>query len=72
MGELEESVQRHPAGNARKETIWDTAWAVGKAMQVGRDEEQQRIIKLLEDNKHEEGRFIFLDYAISLIKEENK
>jgi hypothetical protein len=34
--------------------------------------ERERIIKLLEDNKHEEGRFIFLDYAIALIKGENK
>ena len=34
--------------------------------------EQERIIKLLEDNKHDEGRFIFLDYAIALIKGDNK
>jgi len=45
MGELEDSVQRHPAGNARKESIWDTAWAVSKAMQI----ERERIIKLLDD-----------------------
>lgn len=50
MGDLEDSVQRHPAGNARKETIWDTAWAISKAMQVGREQEQERIIKLLETN----------------------
>jgi hypothetical protein len=49
MGDLEDSVQRHPAGNARKETIWDTAWAISKAMQVGREQEQERIIKLLEE-----------------------
>jgi len=54
MGELENSVQRHPAGNARKETIWDTAWAISKAMQVGRDDERERIIKLLEAAKSEE------------------
>jgi hypothetical protein len=48
MGELEESIKRHPAGNAQEQTIWDTAWAISKAMQVGRDDEQERIIKLLE------------------------
>ena len=42
------------------------------AFNTGVISERERIIKLLEDNKHEEGRFIFLDYAIALIKGENK
>jgi hypothetical protein len=84
MGELENSVQRHPAGNARKETIWDTAWAISKAMQVGRDDERERIIKLIEFNRQymidsrKAGQVDILlaeeRYArlIALIKEENK
>jgi hypothetical protein len=67
MGELEDSVQRHPAGNARKETIWDTAWAISKAMQVGRDDEQARIIKLLEESDS-----VCNEWAVALIKGENK
>ena len=42
------------------------------AFETGEVLERQRIIKLLEDNKHEEGRFIFVDYAIALIKGEDK
>ena len=77
MGDLEDSVQRHPAGNARKETIWDTSWAISKAMQVGREQEQERIIKLLEDNFYplEYGRWQadeLLDEIFTLIKGENE
>lgn len=76
MGDLEESVQRHPAGNARKETIWDTAWAISKAMQVGRDEEQERIIKLLEAKEFGCdcgcGNWMNVSPVIALIKGENK
>ena len=69
MGELEDSVQRHPAGNARKETIWDTAWAVSKAMQVGREQEQERILAIIADNILPIGD---IDIVIALIKGENK
>jgi len=69
MGELEDSVQRHPAGNARKETIWDTAWAVSKAMQVGREQEQERILAIIKDNILPIGD---VDKVIALIKGENK
>lgn len=69
MGELEESVQRHPAGNARKETIWDTAWAVSKAMQVGREQEQERILAIIADNILPIGD---IDKVIALIKGENE
>ena len=50
MGELEESIKRHPAGSSQKENIWDTAWAISKAMQVGRDDEQARILAIIKDN----------------------
>jgi hypothetical protein len=74
MGDLEDSVQRHPAGNARKETIWDTAWAISKAMQVGREQEQERVIKLLDQfwcqeiacSKHP----VRMDWVIAAIKGE--
>jgi hypothetical protein len=65
MGELEESIKRHPAGSSQKENIWDTAWAISKAMQVGRDDEQERIIKLLEESDS-----VCNEWAISLIKGE--
>ena len=69
MGDLEDSVQRHPAGNARKETIWDTAWAISKAMQVGREQEQERILAIIADNILPIGD---IDKVIALIKGENK
>jgi hypothetical protein len=69
MGDLEDSVQRHPAGNARKETIWDTAWAISKAMQVGREQEQERILAIIKDNILPIGD---VDKVIALIKGENK
>jgi hypothetical protein len=69
MGDLEDSVQRHPAGNARKETIWDTAWAISKAMQVGREEERNRILAIIKDNILPIGD---IDKVIALIKGENK
>ena len=76
MGDLEDSVQRHPAGNARKETIWDTAWAITKAMQIAREEERERIIKLLENenckpNDHDYNGGCNCE-VIALIKGENK
>jgi hypothetical protein len=69
MGELEDSMNRHPAGKAQKETIWDTAWAITKAMQVGREQEQERILAIIKDNILPIGD---VDKVIALIKEENK
>jgi hypothetical protein len=69
MGDLEDSVQRHPAGNARKETIWDTAWAVSKAMQVGREQEQERILAIIKNNILPIGD---IEAVIALIKGENE
>jgi hypothetical protein len=44
----EDSLRRHPAGK-KLEDIYDTVWAIAKSAQLAREAEQERIIKLLED-----------------------
>lgn len=45
----EESMGRHPSGK-KLENIYDTVWAISKSAELARKAEQERIIKLLEDN----------------------
>lgn len=76
MGELEDSIKRHPAGVLRKvaeQSPHDLGWALAKAAELATVAEQSRIIKLLEKECS-----TFHSYScdcteqIALIKGENK
>jgi len=85
MGELEDSIKRHPAGVLRKvaeQSPHDLGWALAKAAELATVAEQSRIIKLLEQYYLEtqiqadiRGQIITQSYSadlIALIKGENK
>jgi len=76
MGELEDSIKRHPAGVLRKvaeQSPHDLGWALAKAAELATVAEQERIIKLIEKQPSENWYFVgFRQHLITLIKGENK
>ena len=79
MGELEDSIKRHPAGVLRKvaeQSPHDLGWALAKAAELATVAECERIIKLLGSfwcgepacTKHP----VRMDWVIAAIQGENK